>query len=62
MRVDRVKVIAEMAKQDMTTGALAEKAGISRSAVSAVRSGKSCRTSTIIHIARALNVEIDELR
>lgn len=42
MRIDRIKLITEMARQDITIIQLAEKSGVSRVTVSAVRSGKAC--------------------
>ncbi|NLL90847.1 MAG: helix-turn-helix transcriptional regulator [Ruminococcaceae bacterium] len=61
MRVDRVKLIAEMARQDIKVNELAKKAGISRNTVTALRSGKTCYRNTVIHVARALGVDPEEL-
>ena len=61
MVIDRVKLIAEMARQRVSTAELAEKAGISRASVTAVRSGKSCHSTTANHIARALGVDVTEI-
>ena len=58
MRIDRIKLIAEMARQNLTVKELAEKACVSRMTVSSVRSGKSVTR----HIARALGVELDALK
>lgn len=62
MRIDRVKLIAEMARQEITSAELAEKAGVSRSSICAMRSGKSCYANTISHVARALGVSIEDLK
>lgn len=62
MRIDRVKLIAEMARQEITTAELAEKAGVSRSSICAMRGGKSCYANTINHVARALGVSIEDLK
>lgn len=61
MRIDRVKLIAEMARQDITSIQLAEKSGVSRVTVSAVRGGKACSTSTADKIAQALGVPVESI-
>lgn len=61
MRIDRVKLIAEMARQEIKVQELAKKAGISRMTVSAMRSGKSCTENSAKHVARALGVPIEAL-
>lgn len=61
MRIDRVKLIAELTRQDMNQKQLAERAGISRATVNYVRSGKSCSDEVGNKIAIALNVPIEKL-
>ncbi len=61
MRIDRVKLIAEMARQEIKSQELAEKAGISRMTVSAMRCGKSCTEHSVKHVARALGVPVEAL-
>lgn len=61
MRIDRVKLIAEMARQDITSIKLAEKSGVSRVTVSAVRCGKACSTSTAGKIAATLGVPVESI-
>lgn len=61
MRIDRVKLIAEMARQDITSTRLAEAAGVSRVTVSALRCGKTCTAETAGKIARALGVDVAEI-
>lgn len=61
MRINRVKLIAEMAKQDILVKDLAEKAGVSRVTVTAMRGGKSCTKNSINHVARALGIDPAEL-
>ncbi|HIZ30696.1 MAG TPA: helix-turn-helix transcriptional regulator [Candidatus Fournierella merdipullorum] len=61
MRIDRVKLIAEMARQDITSIQLAEKAGVSRVTVSALRCGKTCTAETAGKIVRALGVDVTEI-
>lgn len=61
MRIDRVKLISEMARQDLTVKALAEKALVSRMTVSAMRCGKSVNDNSARYVARALGVDVAEL-
>ena len=61
MRINRVRLIAKMAENEMSTTALAEKSGLSRCTVSAVRSGKACSTGTALKIASALGVQLKEI-
>ncbi len=62
MQIDRVKLIAEMAKQRISVVELSERSGLSRSSITSVRNGKSCSTATGKAIAHALNVKIEELQ
>ena len=61
MRIDRVKLIAEMARQNVTSIRLAEKSGVSRVTVSALRCGKTCTSETASKIAGALGVDVTEI-
>lgn len=61
MRIDRLKLIAEMARADLNGKQLGELAGISRVTVSSVKGGKSCNEETASKIARALGVDVEEL-
>lgn len=61
MRIDRVKLIAEMARRNITSRELAEKALVSRVTVSAMRCGKSVTENSARSVARALGVELAEL-
>lgn len=61
MRIDRVKLIAEMARQDITTIKLAEKSGVSRVTVSAVRCGKACAPATAGKLATALGIPVESI-
>lgn len=60
MRIDRVKLIAEMARQDLTVLALAERSGLSRMTITSVRSGKSCSKATAEKLAAVLGYDIIE--
>ena len=61
MRIDYVKLVTEMAKQRINVIGLAQKAGLSRNTISAIKCGKSCSVETCQKIAKALNVTINEL-
>ena len=61
MRIDRVKLIAEMARRDMKVQELADKATVSRATVTALRGGKSCNENSIRWVAQALDVPLEAL-
>lgn len=60
--VDRVKVIAEMARQNMTGEELAQKAGVGNSAIWKMRQGKPVWRTTAGHVSAALGVTVEELK
>lgn len=59
--VDRIALIAQMAKQNITGEELAQKAGVGRSSVIKMRKGRAVWRTTAQHVARALGVDLDEL-
>ena len=61
MRIDRIKLAAELVRQDMTQKKLAELAGVSRVTVNYIKSGKSCTDEVGHKIANALHVSIETL-
>ena len=61
MRIDRVKLIAEMARAEISCEKLAREMGVSRATVGAIRGGKSCREDTAEKMAAALGVPLGEL-
>lgn len=61
MQIDRIKLIAEMARQRITLKELSEKSGVSRVTISAIRSGKMCNTHTGTKLAEALGLNVDDL-
>ena len=61
MRIDRVKLIAEMARQEIKVYELAKKAGISRLTITAMRCGKSCTENSVKHVAKALGIPVESL-
>ena len=62
MHIDRVKLIAEMARQNVSISELSEKACISRCTLSALRGGKSCTENTVKRVAAALGVSVGDLK
>lgn len=61
MRIDRVKLIAEMARQEIRVQELADKAGVSRVTITGMRGGKSCTENSVKHVAKALGVPVESL-
>ncbi len=61
MRIDRVKLIAEMARQNLKVQELAERAAVSRVTITAMRGGKSCSYNSAQHVALALGVDVTEI-
>ena len=62
MRLDRIKFAAELARAEITLTVLAERSGVSRATVTAVRSGKSCSRITAEKIAAGLGVDVEQLK
>ena len=60
--VDRVKVITEMARQNMTGEELAQKAGVGRQAVWKMRKGQPVWRTTAGPVAAALGVSVDDVK
>lgn len=60
--VDRVKVITEMARQNLTAEELAQKAGVGRSVIWKMRQSKAIWRTSAQHVARALGVSIEDLK
>lgn len=61
MRIDRVKFIAELTRQNLTQKKLAELSGVSRSTISYIKAGKSCSNEIGQKISKALGVNVDEI-
>ena len=60
--LDKVAVVAEMCRQDLTIEELSRKAGVGRSAVQKARLGESMWRTTAGHIANALGVPLEQLK
>lgn len=61
MRIDRIKLVAELTKRDMTQSRLAELAGVSRATVNYIKAGKSCTDEVGKKIADALQIPVEKL-
>ena len=61
MRIDRAKLIAEMARQDMGVADLSQRATVSRATITALRGGKSCNANSVRRVASALGVTVESL-
>lgn len=62
MFIDRYKLKIELMKRNMTQNQLAEMCGLSRMTISNISCGRSCSGKTIMKIARALDMEIEDLK
>lgn len=58
MRINRVALAASMARLDLNSNQVAEQAGISRSTMTAVKSGKSCSQNTADKLVAVLGKSI----
>lgn len=61
MRIDKVKLVTEMARQDITQLKLVELSGVSRATISGIQNGRSCSSKSAIKIADALKVPLESL-
>lgn len=60
MRINRERFAAALARADLNGNQLAEKAGVSRGTVTAVRTGKSCSKETADKLVAVLGKDILE--
>ncbi len=61
MRINRVKLVAELTRQDMTQKRLAELSGVSRATINYIKGGKSCSDEVGRKLARGLGVELSQI-
>ena len=61
LRIDRVRLITELAKREMKQVELAKQTGISRTTVNNIISGKSCSDEVGKKIADALHIPIEKI-
>lgn len=61
MRINTAKIYAVMAERNLSVTDMAAKAGISRQTLSTILPRKTCNTTTLGKIARALEIEAEQL-
>lgn len=61
MRIDRIKLATEIARAEIKICELAEKAGLTRATITAIKSGKSCKEETAVKLAAGLGVPLARL-
>lgn len=61
MRIDRLKFVTELTKQDLTLIELSKRSGVNRVTLSNIKCGKSCREDVAQKVAKALNVGLEKL-
>lgn len=61
MKINTKKMMLAMAELQMSVNEIAEKSGVSRGTVSAIRAGKTCRPDIAGKIAQALDKPLIEL-
>lgn len=61
MRINRIKLVTELTKRDMTQARLAELSGVSRATINYIKAGKSCTDEVGKKIAKALGVPVEKL-
>lgn len=61
MRIDRVKLVSELTRRDMTQKRLSELSGVSRATLNYVKNGKSCSDEVGRKIAEALKIDIEAI-
>ena len=61
MRINRIKLITELEKRDMTQKRLAELSGVSRATINYIKGGKRCTDEVGQKIAKALGVDVTEI-
>lgn len=61
MRINRIKLVTELTKRDITQKQLAAISGVSRTTINFIKNGKSCSDVTAGKIAKALDVPVEKL-
>lgn len=61
VRIDRVSLIAEMARKNISCNQLVGLSGVSRVTITAARSGKSCSRETVEKLAAGLGVPVSDI-
>lgn len=60
MRIDRIKLVSELTRRDMTQAKLAELSGVSRATINYIKGGKSCSDEVGKKIAEALGIPVEK--
>ena len=61
MRIDRIKLVTEMARSEIKLYELAEKSGLTRATITAIKGGKSCKEETAVKLAAGLGIPLANL-
>ncbi len=61
MRIDRIKLVTELEKRELTQTRLAELSGVSRTTINYIKGGKRCTDEVGRKIADALDVDVAEI-
>lgn len=61
MKVDVIKMATIQGQKKITVKKLSELSGISRQQISNIRSGAATRELTVLRIAKALGVDLEEI-
>ena len=61
MRIDRIKLVAEMTRQDLTQKELAEKAGVSANIITRLKHDKYISMESIERLCNALDCSVDDI-
>lgn len=61
MRIDRIKLVTEIARSEIKIYDLAAKSGLTRATISAIKGGKSCKEETAVKLAAGLGVPLSSL-
>lgn len=61
MKIDRISFIVALTKSGLTGTQLAERSGVTRGTISAIKCGKSCSEETASKLAAGLGVPMSEL-
>lgn len=61
MHIDRIELIAEMSRQGIKTKELADRAGLPRSIITALRRGKIPTYGSVYLVAKVLGIPIENL-
>lgn len=61
MRIDRIKLVTELARREMSQKRLAELSGVSRTTINGIKNGRSCSDVVAQKIADALDIDLKKI-